>query len=353
MIKHRRFFFALAIPLQVGVLLSALLAPAAHATAPLGLGRAGNFQLLAGSAMTIGAGVVGIDPDLTAIGGPGVIDLNATITTASGITATPVAADLGGLTFQPGVYSSTAAFAITGNVTLDGAGNANSQFIFFTPAAGNTTAGITMKLINGAQACNIYWIASGAWTIGASGGLAGNFLSAAAMTIGASSTITGRLLAGAALTVGASTVFSPFSLTGCAPVVGSITISTPESLNLASVIQGATGSRDMAAVSVSDTRGSSTTASWDVSVVSTVFTNSNGDTIPASAFSYTPTGLVTSANTIISIAVAPSLAVPFKILSASGADSTNSATWIPRISVSVPVGQAPGTYSGVITHSVY
>jgi hypothetical protein len=41
------------------------------------------------------------------------------------------------------------------------------------------------------------------------------------------------------------------------------------------------------------------------------------------------------------------------ILEATSGEGTNSATWIPVITISVPESQFAGTYKGSITHSVY
>ena len=41
-----------------------------------------------------------------------------------------IAGNLGGLTLSPGVYTSAAAIAITGNLILDAGGDANAVFVF-------------------------------------------------------------------------------------------------------------------------------------------------------------------------------------------------------------------------------
>jgi len=61
------------------------------------------------------------------------------------------------------------------------------------------------------QAKNIYWVAGGAITTGASDILYGTFMSNAAITTGASTILTGRLLGAAAVTVGASSSFLPLA----------------------------------------------------------------------------------------------------------------------------------------------
>ena len=87
------------------------------------------------------------------------------------------AADLGGLTLPPGVYTfPTAAGSLTGNVTLNGAKNANGQFIFLLSTTFEAAAASKILLINGAKACNVYIIVGSSATIGAASALQANIL---------------------------------------------------------------------------------------------------------------------------------------------------------------------------------
>jgi hypothetical protein len=177
---------------------------------PINLKSASPYKILAGAALTFGATVTGAETSKIGVDGDAVAHMSAEIAYIAACPGTTGTADLGGLTYQPGVYLSPAgaAIAVTGDVTLDGGGNPNSVFIFYTPAAMNTTAGIEVTLKCGAKAKNVYWVAGGAITTGASDILFGTFMSNAAITTGASTTLTGRLLGAAAVTVGASSVFS-------------------------------------------------------------------------------------------------------------------------------------------------
>lgn len=177
------------------------------------LKTAETYQILAGAALTLGATELGVVDTSTGINGDAVADLSAAIACIGALPGYTGTADLGGLTYTPGVYLSPggAAMAVTGNVVLDAKGDPDAYFIFYTPAALNTTASITVTLKCGAQAKNVFWVAGGAITTGASDVLVGTFMSNAAITTGASSLITGRLMAAAAVTVGASNIFSPFT----------------------------------------------------------------------------------------------------------------------------------------------
>jgi len=180
------------------------------------LGSAAHYQILAGAALTWGADIHGALPAPTIEYPDAVADLSHAIAEVGERPGTVGTADLGGLTYSPGVHLSPAgaAFAVTGDITLDGTNSCgqedpDSVFIFYTPAALNTTAGITVPLMGGAKAKNIYWVAGAAITLGAGGTFYGTFMSNAAITTGASEIISGNLLAAAAVTVAASNHFCP------------------------------------------------------------------------------------------------------------------------------------------------
>lgn len=110
------------------------------------------------------------------------------------------------LTLYPGAYSEVAAINFIGGavITFDGLGDPNAKFIFNANAAINTGIGVTMNLINGAKASNIFWLATGAMSIGATNEMKGNCVSrAGAMAVGIATNVDGRILTTAgALTMG-------------------------------------------------------------------------------------------------------------------------------------------------------
>ena len=59
--------------------------------------------------------------------------------------------------------------AASTTMTLDGQGNPNSVFIFQFGAAFSTGASSIIKLVNDAQASNVFWVVTGAVSIGANG----------------------------------------------------------------------------------------------------------------------------------------------------------------------------------------
>jgi len=119
-----------------------------------------------------------------------------------------IATELGGATLTDGVYDSEAGtFGITGTLTLDGQDNADSVFIFKTASTLITASSSNVVLINGAQACNVYWLVGSSATFGTSSTLIGNVMASTSIIDYGSSTIYGRLLASTdAITLNKTTV---------------------------------------------------------------------------------------------------------------------------------------------------
>jgi hypothetical protein len=114
-------------------------------------------------------------------------------------------------TLTSGVYSMPAAVALLGTLTLDGQNNFDSVFLFKIGAAFNVGAGAKVILINGAKACNVFWVVEAAIVIGANSDIKGMFLShGAAVGTGADCVIEGRMFStAAALTSSADIITTP------------------------------------------------------------------------------------------------------------------------------------------------
>lgn len=189
----------------------------AAVTAP-NLGSASNFGLLANTMTTVGttihggnAGaisqtVVPATPDGSnhindAAYTSANIDLGTSIAFANSQEATVTGlpgADLGGKTLKPGVYHYPGPISIgSGTLTLSG----NDVFIFQIDGTLNTAANTKILLADGAQACNVFWVAKGATTLAANSEFVGNIMSqSAAVTVGIITTINGRILSQDAVT---------------------------------------------------------------------------------------------------------------------------------------------------------
>jgi hypothetical protein len=114
-------------------------------------------------------------------------------------TCTPVGVELATTTYLPGVYCSpTFNLSTNGTVTLDANGDPDAEFIFLTGAGGSTLvtgSGGTVLLINGAQACNVYWQVASSATVGVGSAFAGNILAAQSISLLSGATVQGRVLA--------------------------------------------------------------------------------------------------------------------------------------------------------------
>lgn len=190
------------------------------AATTVNLGTADSFAVLAGSGITntgttVINGDVGSHPTTTQTGF-GTVTVNGTnhagnattqsaktdlvtaYTAAGQVTTGVIAANLGGQTLLPGVYEDNDApdsLSITGTLTLDAAGDANAVFIFKTGTTLTTAAASSVTLINGAQACNVFWQVGSSATLGTNSTFRGNILAMSSITDNGGSTVEGRFLA--------------------------------------------------------------------------------------------------------------------------------------------------------------
>ncbi|MGZ4518585.1 MAG: ice-binding family protein [Mycobacteriaceae bacterium] len=212
--------FAFAIAAAVLLMVGSPATAAIVSTVPLG--TSANYSVLAGSTVTnTGPSTLGESLGLwpgTSITGfpPGKVlppgttdktnaaakkaqsDLTAAYVNAAGrpINAT-TKADLANLKLSAGVYAgpSKGALSLTGPLVLDGAGNPNSVFIFQTNSTLITGSGSTVALINGAEACHVFWQVGSSATLGTGSVFAGNILAVTSITVNTSVTVHGRALA--------------------------------------------------------------------------------------------------------------------------------------------------------------
>src|ERR1041384_3524783 len=191
---------------------------ATAAQAPVVLGSATTFAVLAGSTVTSTGGStvngdLGISPGLTLTGAPTVngathladpvaalaqLDLTTAYNDAAGRTvgAITVAGNLGGQTLTPGLYTSTSSLEISsGDLTLDAQGDANAVFIFQMGSTLTTTSGRQVILRGGAKAANIYWVVGSSATLGTTSIFEGNILAMASITLTTGAVVEGRALA--------------------------------------------------------------------------------------------------------------------------------------------------------------
>ncbi|MEV7968052.1 ice-binding family protein [Sphaerisporangium sp. NPDC088356] len=222
---------------------------ASAAVAPVSLGTATNFAVLAGTTVTnTGAttvtGDLGVSPGTAVTGFPtgtvtgGTIhsadaaaaQAQAALTAAyndaaSRTPATTVPTQLGGTTLTPGVYNSAAGtFQITGNLTLDAQGDPNAVFIFQAASTLVTASASTVTLVNGASACNVFWQVGSSATLGTNSSFAGNILALTSITVTTGVTVNGRTLArNGAVTLDTDAIARPVCRTTTVTVTSSCT----------------------------------------------------------------------------------------------------------------------------------
>lgn len=227
--------------LAAGALSLALIAGAAQSrvqAAAIDLGTAASFAVLADASIsntgpTVVAGDIGVHAGTAITGffgtvendGPGNFtgashqgdavaggaktDALAAYVTLAGLAFDEsLGMELGGLTRDAGVYKISSAAQLTGTLTLDGPG----QYVFQIGTALTTASDAVVALINGADACDVWFVAGSAATLGTDTDFHGNIITLEeAITLNTRATIDGRLISlGAAVTLDTNLVTIPF-----------------------------------------------------------------------------------------------------------------------------------------------
>jgi hypothetical protein len=227
-------------------------ASAAKGPAPVSLGAAGNFVILAKSAIdtvptSAVTGDIGLSPAAASfITGFGLTaDSSNVFSTSPQITGKAFAADyavptpsnlttavsnmesaytdaagrptpdfselgagdISGLTLVPGLYKWGTGVSINTDVTLDG--GPNDVWIFQIGQGITQANGAKIILTSGALPKNIFWQSSGVVSIGTTAHFEGVILSQTSITLDTGASINGRLLAQTAVTIKSSTVSQP------------------------------------------------------------------------------------------------------------------------------------------------
>jgi hypothetical protein len=115
----------------------------------------------------------------------------------------PKLAEIGGMTFIPGLYTYGSSINIAlanPMVYLDAGGDPDAVFIFNAGSTLTTCANSKIVLLNGARIENVFWVLGTALTMGADSILVGNVLAGSAITIGTNGIIMGRAIAQTAVT---------------------------------------------------------------------------------------------------------------------------------------------------------
>jgi Ice-binding-like/Secretion system C-terminal sorting domain len=117
-----------------------------------------------------------------------------------------------GQVLDSGVYSIGAATSLNGVLTLDGQGNSNAVFIIKIQGAFSTNASSSVKLINAASACNVFWDVEGAVSMAVNSTMRGTVIvNNAAFSMTPGDSLEGRALS----TTGAIAVSGVWAFNGC------------------------------------------------------------------------------------------------------------------------------------------
>jgi type VI secretion system secreted protein VgrG len=222
--------------------------PAVAATAPVGLGTAGSFAVLAGTTVTNtgpshvngdlgvspGTAVTGFPPGIVtggtihaadAVAGGAQADLTTAYNDAGGrsptanIPASIGSAGIDKAPLAPGVYKASSSLDVSGALTLNAGGDPNAVWIFQAPSSTLTTdSASSVVLTNGAQACNVFWQVGSSATLGTNSTFAGTILALTSITVQTGDTIHGRALArNGAVTLDDDTITAPSCTTTPTP----------------------------------------------------------------------------------------------------------------------------------------
>jgi len=190
---------------------------AGAAQAPVGLGTATSFAVLAGQGITNANATtiigdtgsypnpaetgfdtvtqIGTDHGGDAVTAQAKDDLTTAYNQAAGAgPPTAVAVELGGTTLTPGVYNGDT-LQITGTLTLDTGGDPNAVFIFQTGSTLITGSNSAVVVLNGGIACNVFWQVPSSATLGTGSHLIGTVLASTSIQAASRATVQGRLLA--------------------------------------------------------------------------------------------------------------------------------------------------------------
>ena len=121
---------------------------------------------------------------------------------------------LGGKTLTAGVYrfgnASSANLTAASPLVLDAQGDPGAVFIFQATSDLVTASASVVQLVNGAQACNVFWQVGSTATLGSSSTFVGTLMALTSVGVNSSATVEGRVFArNGAVSLNANTITRP------------------------------------------------------------------------------------------------------------------------------------------------
>ena len=219
---------------RLGTAVTALLVLGLHTHARAQfLGTAESFAVLGGSMVTNAnvttlSGNLGVWPGNAITGFPPGIVTNGTtyagdmvamqaqsdVATAYNVLANEpfsqnfTGQDLGGKTLLPGVYHFDTSAFLTGTLTLDTLGDPNARFDFQIGSTLITASGSSVRVINSADDCDVFWQVGSSATLGTGTAFTGHILALTSITLNTGATVLdgGVLARNGAVTLDSNTV---------------------------------------------------------------------------------------------------------------------------------------------------
>jgi hypothetical protein len=246
MFRVTKLFGTIALTASLAIVMATT---ATAATSSVGLGTAKSFAVLAGETITNTGptkitGDIGLHPGSAVTGFASVTyvgalhladgvalqaknDLVTAYNDAAGRTpVTTIATELGGQVVKAGVYDSAAGtFGVTGTLTLDAEGDSQAVFIFQMASTLITAPGSSVALINGANACNVFWQVGSSATLDTTTSFKGTIMALTSIALKTGATLQGRALArNGAVTLDTNVITSAACSPPTAPTVPSTSL---------------------------------------------------------------------------------------------------------------------------------
>ncbi len=306
---------AIALMGAAGVLISTPSASAIGTT--VDLGTAASYSVLGGASVTntgpsVLAASLGVSPGIAITGFPpglahgdkhvgdahalqAQFDLTVAYDAAAGQAPDDtIAGDIGGSTLTPGVYKGSSSIGLTGPLTLDAQGDPDAVFVFQIGSTLTTATSSSVKLINGAQGCHVFWQVGSSATLGTDTTFVGNILALTSITADTGATVDGRALARNGSVILDNNTFSGGP---CTTQPTSTPTGSPTSTSTTAPTQTPTTTSTSTATSstVPTSTATSTTVPTGTATSTTVPTGTATSTVPTgTATSTVPTGTATT-----------------------------------------------------------